>query len=1149
MSTITGNSLVIIDELCRSTSVEEGTALAIAIVEKLLQSSAFIYITTHFVLLTKLYDMYPNVKMSFKLHYKYSLLPGVTSVRQYGVYIVRNIWPDYVIKWVDEILEKIAEKPKEFRMTTLDPKCRLKYTIESEFRRLKQKQQLTVSAINELLIQYQNELSKLGYNINIQPFADRNLQRTQSLQLDEDFCTGMYVEENNAEQEQAQEAILSQSKWEQVFTPEPSLCDGVPQDSQYGQLSRFIAEDPQNVYKLMPEISIYENQENLFPNPPRSPERTVANDSCLRTLMGTTSTPLVQRQILNDENDFGEIEQPFKPNVYKEDDQNFGLQDTEIQQALPKSTVAMIETLTGTHKQCNNIPEFDLDEYNAFAAHISTLPVDENQKDVDQQEEGIEEEHVFEDLIKRGHKAKGIQSGKTYQLTEDNTLQLSTETLFQNNDPRPRSDSFGFGKFVYEDLESCNPNDIELEDSTKMKRSTKQEKIEDCAILPIEEQNEGLQTKDTHIIEENMERMELQESKQSQWDKSVNRNKNNTFAKPNTYKYYYSPVTVNIIEGPNIKTLSIDEDDSGLEEVYVQPGKIDVLEHIVVTPRGTIISNVKKVQQQKTNEDVSAQKIEEDLIKNNFNGDNQEVEVNASAERQEIEKEGYDEDKNKQTNFEIILSPKGSRQEPEIDKEYSFNPTAEEIMTGSDDNEFKSSEYEKKEAMGMGETVAKLIDHLDQSAVSFKSLAEEASEYESAHAQSTFKLCVPTPIKPSEKSFSRFFSCDDAGVDDQMNGIGGFEHHHNSMDKSFAKVDIHTERNEKGDEENAKLDEEHSCGASNIQKQSTPGVSYASKLRNLDSPTEGKSNETRKRSSPATSISSASKKRNLDQATTSSSIEQQNTSTSTTPCKSSSERKDSDADKYAASESSPNVVTPPRKLTAKEIREEFERQDHKLIEFTNTTTNSSDMSKYLERLMNRPTVQEVQNTTHLALIRKTDQGPEVIPAEAKKYKKRRKSPLRRNFSNENIDLSIFSDKNAECFEKYLGSNETDYSSFKFNFQESKKTETVFKFAPTEMKSGEYTERSITMAFMRKASDEAMERTQNSRPMFTPLKPFNPHNQTLTPDGYFKRNKMEITNLLSKYRQQASLQELATGGEPRKNIFESSDSIHCDDLNL
>nr|CAI5837120.1 unnamed protein product [Callosobruchus analis] len=1262
-------------ELCRSTSVEEGTALAIAIVEKLLQSSAFIYITTHFVLLTKLYDMYPNVKMSFKLHYKYSLLPGVTSVRQYGVYIVRNIWPDYVIKWVDEILEKISETPKEFRMTTLDPKCRLKYTIESEFRRLKQKQQLTVSEINKLLIQYQNDLSKLGYNINIQPFNDRNLQQTQSLELDEDFSTGMYVGENNAQQEnqemalqtnftpepseQSQEANLSHTKWEEVFTPEPSL-DGNPQDPQYGLMSRFIAEDPQNIYKLMPEISIYENQENLFPN--ISPEGTMADDSCLRTLMGSTSTPIVQRydgarnfpastrledtvdeiesikedleicsQILNDEDDFCELEQSLKPNAYDNLNENT-FQATERHQTPPESTFQMSATLTETHKQCNNIP--DLDDYENFADHISTvntgrhkelteaptdeyqkdgeaeeeikaghvlgesikksdkvqksesaktnpqtcssqstlppLPVDYYQKDVDQQNEEIEEGHMFAESFKTSHTTQSSQRANMKESTDDiipqpinSQFNLPTETRLQKTESRPTSNPV----IVYENKESQNPKDIEPEETTKTMPITKSAKIEDSLTLSKKEQEDGLGMKNTHITEENIERKELQESKQRQHDhereKSENINKHSTFAKPNTYKYYYSPVTVNIIEGPNVKTLSIDEDDSILEEVYgVQPaGRIDVLEHIVFTPKGTIISALNKTQELKMK-----QNIEEDHTNNKFNVNNQEGDVNATANKQEIDEVGCDEDGNEQKNNDIILSPKESRQEP--NESYNDtkidNPTAGAVVTDSETNEFKSSDSEKKDKMGMGKTLTKLIEHLDQSVVSFKSIAEETSEYESAHDESTFKFCIPIQTKPTEKTFSRFFSCDDTGIDKQMTCVGDFERHDTPMNNSYAKVDADIEKNDKLREENVKMDEEDACTVSDVQKQSTAGISYASKLRNLDSPTDEKSNETKKRSSPATSISSASKKRNLDQATT-------NTSSSTTPSKFSGEHRESEV---AASESSFDIVTkrkkmakrkfvsprdagdqsktesssdskpikprqkalkkfkPPRKLTAKEIREEFERQDQKLIEFTHTSTNSSDVSKYLERRMNRPTVK----------------GPEVIPAEATTYKKRR-SLIRRNFSNENIDLSIFSDKNAECFEKFLGSNETNYSTFKFNFQESKKTESVFKFDPIETKSGEYTERSVTMAFMRRASDEATEITQNSRPMFTPFKAsFNPHNQTLTPDGYFKRNKTEITNLLSKYRQQDSLQDSAAGGQNR-NIFESSDSIHCDDLNL
>lgn len=61
IKSITPYSIVIIDELCRGTSTEEGTALAWAILEELLATTAFIFFTTHFWFLTKLQDFYCNV--------------------------------------------------------------------------------------------------------------------------------------------------------------------------------------------------------------------------------------------------------------------------------------------------------------------------------------------------------------------------------------------------------------------------------------------------------------------------------------------------------------------------------------------------------------------------------------------------------------------------------------------------------------------------------------------------------------------------------------------------------------------------------------------------------------------------------------------------------------------------------------------------------------------------------------------------------------------------------------------------------------------------------------------------------------------------------------------------------------------------------
>lgn len=58
---ITPTSLVIMDELCRSTTAEEGESIAFAVCEQLLDTRAFVFFTTHFLGLSKLGQWYPNV--------------------------------------------------------------------------------------------------------------------------------------------------------------------------------------------------------------------------------------------------------------------------------------------------------------------------------------------------------------------------------------------------------------------------------------------------------------------------------------------------------------------------------------------------------------------------------------------------------------------------------------------------------------------------------------------------------------------------------------------------------------------------------------------------------------------------------------------------------------------------------------------------------------------------------------------------------------------------------------------------------------------------------------------------------------------------------------------------------------------------------
>ncbi|KAM0733913.1 MutS protein-like protein 4 [Formica fusca] len=99
LQSVTPKSLVVLDELCRHTTVEEGSAIAWSICEKLLLTTAFTFAATHFLHLTALRNMYHNVtthcfetktaetEESNELHliYTHKLNPGVGPTDHYGI--------------------------------------------------------------------------------------------------------------------------------------------------------------------------------------------------------------------------------------------------------------------------------------------------------------------------------------------------------------------------------------------------------------------------------------------------------------------------------------------------------------------------------------------------------------------------------------------------------------------------------------------------------------------------------------------------------------------------------------------------------------------------------------------------------------------------------------------------------------------------------------------------------------------------------------------------------------------------------------------------------------------------------------------------------------------------------------------------------
>ncbi|CAN8002157.1 unnamed protein product, partial [Ixodes hexagonus] len=127
LQNFTDNSLIVIDELGRGTSEEEGAAMCMAITEKLINSDAFVILATHFDLMTQMESMYPNVAKQVqiffyhmqvetedqdgcsRLRYTHRLAKGTCERRDYGLKLaeISNI-PAPVVARAYEVSDQIS---------------------------------------------------------------------------------------------------------------------------------------------------------------------------------------------------------------------------------------------------------------------------------------------------------------------------------------------------------------------------------------------------------------------------------------------------------------------------------------------------------------------------------------------------------------------------------------------------------------------------------------------------------------------------------------------------------------------------------------------------------------------------------------------------------------------------------------------------------------------------------------------------------------------------------------------------------------------------------------------------------------------------------------------------------------------------------
>lgn len=168
LQSITPTSLVILDEICRSTTVEEGASIAWAICEKLLLTSdAFIFNATHFLYLLRLSELYPNVTNHYfetevvdrlsndsRLTYTHKLKTGVSHVWNYGIALARSTrLPESIVLLAQKLAETEIAKTvnPSANGQQIDSFKKLSYDCVAKLYRLVEDDEFTVGNIVKLV--------------------------------------------------------------------------------------------------------------------------------------------------------------------------------------------------------------------------------------------------------------------------------------------------------------------------------------------------------------------------------------------------------------------------------------------------------------------------------------------------------------------------------------------------------------------------------------------------------------------------------------------------------------------------------------------------------------------------------------------------------------------------------------------------------------------------------------------------------------------------------------------------------------------------------------------------------------------------------------------------------------------------------------
>ncbi|XP_072381158.1 uncharacterized protein [Diabrotica undecimpunctata] len=1172
LSTMTDNSLIIIDELCRSTALEEGVSLSIAILEHMACVSSYIYITTHFTTLAKLHLMYPNIKTwqmetvaigedpkTFKLDYKYSVVPGITTIGRYGVYIVRKIWPDSIVDKIDNRLDVLEKEEKKSLFTQLDQKFVLKYNVESEFKYLKRRKLLSASKIHQLLFQYEIDLSYIGalnYDTSTPPPASQKCNEAENGAGNDEI--------NNLEHDipnimTTQEYLQEEARLENIFTPQ----NKVHHASQYELLSPQLLNlsersFPNSLHSkfsfnsdqldiLSPIVTI--NELDIFPQalessiisnfdmPPLCQERTNFLPIC--------ASPIYQQEqsVLHSSNPFEFKQSPnFQMPMLPQRDLPPTIKQTLSSHSLNKSLSFQqpVAYFSGAERSQGSPPPA-----NSSVWSQSTHPLDLSSIVSVEEYESICEEFANE-------------------MKESQEVDVKIST--------PTNDNLNIIK--EEDRESP------IFDNKMSARNTYKYYISPIVTIIEGPNNTTLSISDDENETNNLRRVKTDLSVHLD-DEDIDTNVNVT--KKDIKVNIISNVLLNAPNEDIVDKNDVNNDDEldkmqDMLKIYEENDSDEKLVNECNHQEENVAAALLNKMEKHISEDFERMKLDKDtkceeLLDSVNNKSNDIDDLICSSSNSP--KRGNRQPMLPLFQARIALRKKKcvpkrkSKKETMNNQHKDVNEANKKLDVIQLENEEIKSIYDEKVDLKV-EKSQKLLSKVLKRSICRRSKTRKSkfnalpikstNNYENMTGkQDQDASKIPDELIPQEV-INKTQNCYDSNENnDKKNKIESFakecssnvcviakstskDKHEKIHDKTSQKIVENFNNNNSTSLSNTSPSQKINSSGKNLtskevsNKNSTTSISAASKCRNLDDAADLSSESAKENN--ITSVSSASRKRNLDdnpsnlstsescsrsvKSNISKNVNRLLNELSRPTCEITlhnaendeitvnvsslanisfaSKKRNLDGTGESTSTSSaqgsaqqPKInkkFVPPRKLTAKRIKQEFEEQDRILLE---SSSSKSQYTKYLEQRLNRPSVRQIQDATHVATLRKTVRGFEVVASEADKSKPKR--TISKTFSNESIDMTIFSDQNAKCFEQFINSKETDLQFFNFN-KRKEESKMPFSFSKSsEMSTFDY--------FVNNSQKQS---TANQK-TFT---------MSLTPDGYYKQNKDDMNALLKKY---------------------------------